>query len=133
MRARSNEHIFTKRSKKSDVGNLLLVLVQNGNLLDAARTQADYGIAALSGNCGEPEGIDVNNLITPTQLQREKEEAEQKALEEEMQRRKESGYRQTNDSIISQLMFKDKCTSLKLNSFNQTILWNCPNGTVATP
>jgi hypothetical protein len=30
--------------KNSKAGNLLLVLVQNGNLLDAARTQAAYGI-----------------------------------------------------------------------------------------
>jgi len=119
--------------KNSEAGNLLLVLVQNGNLLDAARTQAAYGIASLSGNCGTAEDINVNDLITPTQLQREKEEAERRALEEEMQERKEEGYRQTNDSVIAELMFKDKCTSSKLNSFNQTILWNCPNGTVATP
>jgi hypothetical protein len=119
--------------KKSEAGNLLLILVQNGSLLDAARTQAAYGIASLSGNCGEAEDIDVNDLVTPMQLQREKEETEQRVFEEEMQRREEAGYRQTNDSVIAQLMFKDKCTSSKLNSFNQTILWNCPNGTVATP
>ena len=96
-------------------------------------TQAEYGIASLSGYCGEAEDIDLNDLKTSTQLQREKEEAAEGAFEEEMQRRKEAGYRQTNDSVIAQLMFRDRCTPLRLNSFNQTILWNCVNGTVATP
>jgi hypothetical protein len=119
--------------KESEAGNLLLVTVQNGNLLNAASTQAAYGIASLSGYCGKTEDIDLNDLKTSTQLQREKEEAAQRAFEEEMQRRKEEGYRQTNDSVIAQLMFRDRCTPLKLNSFNQTILWNCPNRIVATP
>jgi hypothetical protein len=132
----SSNTLFLRHSinvqKKSEAGNLLLVLVQNGNLLDAARTQAAYGIASLSGNCGEAEDIDMNDLITSTQLQREKEEAEQKALEEEMQRRKEAGFRQTNNTEIIKIMTLG-CTTSERNSFDQTILWNCPNGTVATP
>ena len=119
--------------KQSEAGNILLVIVQNGNLLDAVSTQAAYGIASLSGNCGETEDIDVNDLKTPTLSQREEKEAAQRAIEEENQRLKEVGFRQTNDSVIGQLMFRDKCTPLELNSFNQTILWNCPNGTVSTP
>jgi hypothetical protein len=119
--------------KKSEAGNLLLVTIQDGYLLDGVSTQAEYGIASLSGYCGEAEDIDLNDLKTSTQLQREKEEAAEGAFEEEMQRRKEAGYRQTNDSVIAQLMFRDRCTPLRLNSFNQTILWNCVNGTVATP
>jgi hypothetical protein len=90
-------------------------------------------VASLSGYCGETEDIDISDLKTPTQLQREEEEAAQSAFEEEMQKRKEVGFCQTNDSVIAQLMFRDKCTPLKLNSFNQTILWNCHNGTVVTP
>jgi hypothetical protein len=52
--------------KESEAGYLLLVVVQNGNLLDAVNTQAKYGIASLSGKCGETENIDVNDLRTPT-------------------------------------------------------------------
>jgi hypothetical protein len=118
--------------KESESGHLLLVVVQNGNLLDAVNTQAAYGIASLSGKCGQTENIDMNDLRTPTQAQREKEEAALRAAEEETQKLKEAGYRQTPDYVIPELMFKG-CTSLELNSFNQTILWKCPNGTIATP
>jgi len=36
-------------------------------------TQATYGIASLSGKCGEPEDIDMNDLKGPTLEQRKKE------------------------------------------------------------
>ena len=52
--------------KDSEAGYLLLVVIQNGNLLDAVNTQAAYGIASLSGKCGETENIDVNDLKTPS-------------------------------------------------------------------
>jgi hypothetical protein len=118
--------------KKSEAGNLLLITVQNGNLLDAMNTQATYGIASLSGKCGEPEDIDMNDLKGPTLEQRKKEEAARRVVEEEAQRLKEAGFRQTDNSEIIKLM-NIGCTSIQLNSFNQTVVWNCPNGTVSTP
>jgi hypothetical protein len=35
--------------KDSEAGHLLLVVVQNGRLLDAVNTQAAYGIGSLQG------------------------------------------------------------------------------------
>ena len=58
------------------------------------------------------EDIDVNDLKTPTQSQKE-DKAAKWAYEEENQRRKEAGYRQTTDNVISQLMFRDKCKSFR--------------------
>ena len=75
-------------------------------------TQAAYGIASLSGNCGETEDIDVNDLKTLTQSQKEEKEAVQRAIEEENQRLKEAGFRQTDPSLILQLTMK--CTPLEL-------------------
>jgi hypothetical protein len=89
-----------------------------------------------TNNCSKeiwrPEDIDMNDLKTPTLEQRKKEEAAQRAAEDESQRLKEAGFRQTDNSEIRKLM-SIGCTSIQLNSFNQTILWNCPNGTVSTP
>jgi hypothetical protein len=57
-----------------------------------------------------------------------------KETKKKVKEEKEAGYRQTPDHAISQLMFKEGCTTLEQKSFNQTILWNCPNGTrIATP
>jgi hypothetical protein len=41
--------------KDSEAGVLLLILIQNGIVLDIMNTMAAYGIASLAGTCGEPE------------------------------------------------------------------------------
>jgi hypothetical protein len=40
--------------KQSEAGDLFLTIVQNENILDSVGTRAAYGIASLTGNCGEP-------------------------------------------------------------------------------
>jgi hypothetical protein len=42
--------------KDTEAGFLFLGLIHNGNIKDDTRTEAAYGIASLSGNCGEAEG-----------------------------------------------------------------------------
>jgi hypothetical protein len=90
-------------------------------------------------SCPAGRNIDVNDPKTfmdqksQGSYSQSQEEGSPRAYEEENHRRKELGYRQTPDYVISQLMFRDKCTPLERNSFDQTILWNCPNGTVSTP
>ena len=42
--------------KDTQEGFLFLGLIQNGNIKDDAGTKAAYGIASLSGTCGEAEG-----------------------------------------------------------------------------
>jgi hypothetical protein len=42
--------------KDTEAGLLFLTLIQNGNIKDDASTKVAYGIASLSGNCGEAEG-----------------------------------------------------------------------------
>ena len=42
--------------KDTEAGFLFLTLIQNGNIKDDAWTKTAYGIASLSGNCGEAEG-----------------------------------------------------------------------------
>src|SRR5918995_4744932 len=53
-----------------------------------------------------------NDLKTLTQSQKEEKEAVQRAIEEENQRLKEAGFRQTDPSLILQLTMK--CTPLEL-------------------
>jgi hypothetical protein len=93
-------NVYSLSVQKGLGGHLLLVVVQNGKLMDAVNTQAAYGIASLAGKCGQPENIDLNDLQTPTQAQRELKEAEQRAYEVEAAKAKEL-QEQIDESCLS--------------------------------